>query len=84
MNNTTTAVTEAEETFCMFKLGREGSFMTSLIETIFKADMINRAKLAEGYPELIEVVNDFNSTPGYWKNLVARWNEQNPHLKLYA
>ena len=76
-------ITEAEETFCMFKLGMEGSFMTSLIETIFKGDIINRAKLAEGYPDLVMVINDYNNTSGYWKDLVNRWNEKYPTHKLY-
>lgn len=76
-------ITKAEETFCMFKLGMEGSFMTSLIETIFKGDIINRAKLAEGYPELVMVVNDYNNVSGYWKDLVNRWNEEYPTRKLY-
>jgi hypothetical protein len=74
----------AEEVFCMFKLGMEGSFMTSLIETIFKGDIINRAKLAKGYPELVEVCNRFNSERGYWEDLVERWNLTYPVRKLYA
>ena len=77
-------ITSAEEVFCMFKLGMEGSFMTSLIETIFKGDIINRAKLAKGYPELVEVCNRFNNESGYWQNLVKRWNQEYPNRKLHA
>jgi len=80
---TMSKITEAEEKFCMFKLGMEGSFTTSLIETIFKGDIINRAKLAEGFPDLVTVVNDYNNTSGYWQDLINRWNEQYPTRKLY-
>jgi hypothetical protein len=76
-------ITSAEETFCLYKLGNEGSFMTSLIDTIFKGDEINRAKLAKGFPELVEVCNRYNKESGYWKNLVERWNELYPTHKLY-
>lgn len=75
-------LTPAEETFCMYKLGMEGSFTTSLIETIFKGDIINRAKLAKGFPELVEVCNRFNNETGYWQDLVDRWNQEYPHKQF--
>jgi len=31
---TTVNLSEAEETFCMYKLGNQGSFTTSLIDTV--------------------------------------------------
>jgi hypothetical protein len=77
-------ITSAEETFCLYKLGNEGSFMTSLIDTIFKGDDINRSKLAKGYPELVEVCNRYNRESGYWQNLVQRWNKANSNAKLHA
>jgi hypothetical protein len=82
---TNSLVTAAESTFCMYKLGMEGSFTTSLINTIFKADTQNRILLAKGYPEIVEVCNNFNNTPGYWKDLQKRWNEShvNHQLKEY-
>lgn len=67
-------VSEAEHIFCMYKLGLEGSFMTSLITTIFKGDLENRNKLAKGFPELVEVCNKFQLQSGYWEELVKRWN----------
>jgi len=76
-------ITAAEETFCMYKLGREGSFMTSLIDTIFKGDIHNQAKLGKGYPELVEVIRRYGIERGYWEDLVNRWNEEYPTLKLY-
>lgn len=75
-------VTHAEEVFCMYKLGLEGSFMTSLIDTIFKGDMINRHKLSKGFPELVEVCNRFNNESGYWEDLESRWNQEYPTRKL--
>lgn len=83
-SKTDTEITEGEETFCMFKLGMEGSYMTSLINTIFKGDMNHRFKLAKGYPELVEVCNKYNNESGYWQELVERWNKKYPTHKLYA
>lgn len=79
-----TTVTAAEEIFCMYKLNLEGSFITSLIETIFKGDIINQTKIARGYPELVEVAQRYGSEIGYWKDLVNRWNKEFPNHKLYA
>ena len=74
-------VTEAESIFCMYKLGMEGSGMTALINAIFALDTNNRAKLAKGFPELVEVVNKYNFEIGYWEDLLKRWNEES-HLKI--
>ena len=81
---TATKISPAEEIFCFFKLGKEGSFMTSLINVIFKGDVHNQAKIAKGYPELVEVIQRYGSERGYWKDLVNRWNEEYPTHKLYA
>jgi hypothetical protein len=78
-----TNITEAEEIFCFFKLNREGSFMTSLIETIFKGDDRNQAKIAKGYPELVQVIQRYGGEKGYWSDLVKRWNKEYPLLKIY-
>lgn len=78
-----TNITDAEEIFCFYKLGKEGSFMTSLIDTIFKGDDKNQFKIAKGYPELVEVVQRYGREKGYWKDLVKRWNKEYPLLKLY-
>ena len=79
-----TNITDAEEIFCFYKLGKEGSFMTSLIDTIFKGDIHNQAKIAKGYPELVQVLQRYGGEKGYWKDLVKRWNKEYPMLKLYA
>jgi hypothetical protein len=81
---TATKITPAEEIFCMFKLNMEGSFMTTLITTIFKADIINQTKLSKGFPELVEVCQRFGNERGYWPDLVERWNQEYPNRKLYA
>lgn len=74
-------VTNAENLFCMYKLKLAGSGMTALVDAIFALDTNNRAKLAKGFPELVEVVNKYNFESGYWEDLVKRWNEES-HLKL--
>jgi hypothetical protein len=77
-------VTEAEREFCFFKLGLSGSFMTSLIDTAFKADIHNQYKLAKGFPELMEVVMKYQTERGYWQDLVKRFNIDFPNSTLTA
>ena len=77
-------VTEAEREFCFFKLGLSGSFMESLINTAFKADINNQYKLSKGFPEIMEVVIRYQSEGGYWQDVVKRWNEEFPYNKLSA
>lgn len=77
-------VTEAEREFCFFKLGLSGSFMESLINTAFKADINNQYKLAKGFPELMDVVMRYQTERGYWQDVVKRWNAEFPHHKLSA
>ena len=75
-------VTEAEREFCFFKLGLAGSFTESLINTAFKADMNNQYRLAEGFPELMDVIMRYQSEREYWKHLVERWNKEFTQHKL--
>lgn len=77
----TPLISEAEETFCFYKLGMAGSGMTALIEAVFKLDMPHRMKMAKGFPELVEVINRYGNEKGYWRDLVDRWNSDT-HLKL--
>jgi hypothetical protein len=58
----------------MYKLGLAGSGITALINAIFALDTNNRAKVAKGFPELVEVCNKYNLEAGYWEDLVKRWN----------
>lgn len=69
-------LTDAEKTFCLFKLGLEGSGMTALIKAIFALDTDSRAKVAKGFPDLVEVVNKYNFETGYWQDLAKRWNSE--------
>ena len=81
----TNEVTPAEQMFCLYKLGLEGSFVTALIDAIFKADTFNRIKIALGFPEIVEVITRYGTEKDYWQNLVTRWNDENQgHHKLYA
>lgn len=70
---TTETITAAEEKFMHYKLGILGSGMTALINAIFKLDTNNRAKIALGYPELVEVCNRYNNEIGYWDDLQERY-----------
>ena len=74
-------ITQAEEKFMHYKLGILGSGLTALIDAIWKLDMPNRAKIAKGFPELVEVCNRYNIEDGYWQDLQARWKAQGYRLQ---
>ncbi len=69
----------AEYQFCMHKKDMSGSFIDSLIKTMYKADLENMNNLAKGYPELTKVVLRYQNEKNYWLNLMERWNEEYPH-----
>lgn len=75
-------LTEAEVVFMHYKKGMAGSGMTALIEAIWKLDRKNRAKIALGYPELVEVCNRFNDETGYWEDLQLRWKQTNEYINV--
>lgn len=76
MENINLKLTEAEIKFMHYKLGILGGGMTALINAIFKLDRQNRAKIALGFPELVEVCNRFNDESGYWEDLEKRFKEE--------
>lgn len=68
-------ITKAEELFMFYKRGMAGSGFTALIDAIFKLDRPNRAKIAMGYPELVQVCNRYNDETGYWDDLQKRFEQ---------
>jgi len=54
--------------------GRNGSFTTSLINCIFKADLNNQENLSKGFPEMVDVVHRYQSEIGYWDSIQERYN----------
>lgn len=71
-----TYITQTEELFMHYKNGMAGSGMTALIEAIFRLDRPNRAKIALGFPDLVEVCNRYNNEPGYWEDLQKRYEKE--------
>jgi hypothetical protein len=69
----TEKITKEELEFCYYKRGNAGGFKTMLIEAIFAADDNNRQKLAQSFPELVEVVERYNIERGYWDDLQDRF-----------
>jgi hypothetical protein len=69
------SISKAEELFVFYKKGTAGSGYTALIEAIFKLDRTHRAKIALGYPELVQVCNRYNDETGYWEDLQQRFKE---------
>ena len=74
-------LTKTEQLFMFYKNNMAGSGMTALIDAIWKLDRNNRAKIALGYPELVEVCNRFNDEIGYWEDLQDRWKKSNELIK---
>ena len=70
-----TTLTKEELEFCFYKRGRSGGFKTKLIETIFAADDNNRKKLAQAFPELVEVIVRYGNERGYWQDLQDRFEK---------
>jgi len=62
-------ITREELEFCYYKQGNAGGFKTRLIEAIFAADDNNRNRIAQGFPELVEVINRYGKERGYWADL---------------
>lgn len=75
-------LTQAENYLMKDQLHVNGHFMEHLLWAIKKADVQNRAKLALGFPDLVEVVQRFKNEDGYFQDLCARWNEANPDQKV--
>lgn len=69
-----TDITLAEKEFMYFQAGSSGSFTTSLITAMLRADHINLAKLKLGFPELATVVDRYKNESGYWEDLSKRWS----------
>lgn len=78
--STRPTLTETEILFMHYKNGMAGSGMTALIEAIWKLDRKNRAKIALGYPELVELCNRYNDELNYWQDLQTRWKEANQYI----
>ena len=72
----TTTISSAEELFMHYKKGMAGSGMTALMDAIFKLDKPNRAKIALGYPDLVEVCNRYSFETDYWDDLQSRWENR--------
>jgi len=54
--------------------GRNGSFTTSLINCIFKADLNNQTNLAKSFPDMVDVVQRYQTEDGYWKSVCERYS----------
>lgn len=63
---------EAELQFYYYMRGTCGSGIKAIITAIFAVDMQNRAKLALGFPELVEICNRYNNEVGYYDYLCKK------------
>lgn len=58
------AFTEAEKDIVRWQFNMQGSFYTTLIEAIGRADPNNRLRLAMGFPDLVRAYRDFAEMQG--------------------
>ena len=78
----TVIVTKAEERLCMYMRGIASNSTSLLIKTIFAMDDDNRAKMALGFPDEVNVIIRYKTESGYWQDLVNRWNIVSPGQPL--
>lgn len=62
-------VTKVEQDFYLYMNDRLTSFTSALFTLIFKADIVNRAKLMRIYPEHVQVVTNYQMETDYWEDL---------------
>ncbi len=74
----------AEDKFCMYKLELTGGFFTALFQAAFSADSENKAKLAKGFPEIVNVIDRYRTEKGYWTDLQTRWNNKHPNHQILS
>jgi hypothetical protein len=66
-------LTEAEILFCKWQYAIIGDFYKTLISAMMRADIHNQAKLAKGFPDLMEVVIRYKTEHDYWYHLQKEW-----------
>jgi hypothetical protein len=66
--------TEAELQFYYYMRGTSGNGVKSLITAIFALDLENRAKIALGFPELVDICNRYNNESGFYDKLLTKIN----------
>ena len=66
---------DGERRNCAFQSGRQDphSFFGMLIQVIYKADDINRTRLAKGFPEEVQAVIDWTRKEGYAKKIMEEY-----------
>jgi len=62
-------MTEAESRLCDWQYGRSGSFFEALFELMGRADGVNLARLAAGFPEEAEAFRRYRTEEEYWPAL---------------
>jgi hypothetical protein len=65
-------LTRVEETCLMWQEFRLGGFRQMLADTISKAPMTQRAKLARIYPDECEAVRRFEQDEGFWEGILEK------------
>lgn len=66
------SITDAERQLIDWQYEKSGSFYHHLMWAIAKSDHWNRAKIAQGFPELVEAMDRYQGEPGYWDDVLKR------------
>lgn len=67
-------LTQGELFVVKWQYGRLGGFMTSLAETIGRADVINKVKLKLAYPDEVDAMINFYEVDGWWDEVQKKAN----------
>lgn len=54
-------------------LGASGSFHTKLVEAFQHADLWNKRRLVEAFPEILESINRYYTEDGYWEEFEHKY-----------
>lgn len=52
-----------------WQYGMLGSFREALVYAIMKADIVNSAKLAKGFPEEVKAIHNYQNVEGWWESV---------------
>lgn len=73
-------LTKGEQLIYDWQYGVQGGFISSLIETILRADISNTHKLSKIYPVEVQAVLNYRDKIGWWENVVKKKERQSRNI----
>ena len=62
-------LSEGEQFIVKWQYRMLGHFNTALVDAIAKADIINRTRLARGFPEEVQAYINYSENSGWWESI---------------